>query len=257
MRTLNQWGFRADDPEGWAARRAHLPVLADLAATLAAEATPESQGLADLLAQYAVGLYADLFNTRTTLDLSREQGVVFGLRAVRENAERSLAPVFAWQALRLVWNEIVALGGAQRAHLVVDEAWYLLEQPGAARRLEHFARSFPKYNAALHLATHEADKLLALPEAALLAQLARVKILFGQESDRAVRALADLFGLSAGEAAELRRARQGEALLLIGHEWRVPLVVTIPPARLAHWATNPVQQQAVARASGRAARPVV
>jgi hypothetical protein len=256
-RTLHQWGFHAQDPAGWAARRAQFPVLADLAATLAAEPAPDSQALAQTLQQYATGLYADLFNTRTTLDLGREQCVVFGLRALRENAEHSLAPVFAWQALRLVWNEIVALGGAQRAHLIVDEAWYLLEQPGAARRLEHFVRSFPKYHAALHLATHEADKLLALPEAAQLAQLARVKVLFGQESDRAARALADLFGLSQAEATGLRSARQGEALLLIGHELRAPLKVTVPPARLARWATNPAQQLAVARASGRAARPVV
>jgi hypothetical protein len=59
------------------------------------------------------------------------------MRSLRENVERNLAPVFAWQVLRLVWNQIVANSGSgQPTHLIIDEAWYLLEQPGAAIRLE-------------------------------------------------------------------------------------------------------------------------
>jgi len=256
-RTLAKWEFTANDRRGWAARSERMPVLANLAETLAADPAAESQALARTLYQFAFGLYADLFNTRTTVDVSGAQCVVFGLRALRENAEKPLTPVFAWQVLRLVWNEIVALGGAQRAHLIIDEAWYVLEQAGAAKRLEHFVRSFPKYNAALHLATHEIEKWLADPAAAQLAQLARVKLLFGQETERATRMLAEVFGLDPAEAAGLHHARKGEGLLMVGHDLRVPLYVPVNPARLARWATNREQQQAVSRASGRAAQPVV
>ena len=125
--------------------------------TLTAAASPRARELAGVLQQYAFGLYADLFNCETNVQVADAQLVVFGMRSLRENVERNLAPVFAWQVLRLVWNQIVANSGSgQPTHLIIDEAWYLLEQPGAAQRLERMTRSFPKYSAALCLATHDA-----------------------------------------------------------------------------------------------------
>jgi hypothetical protein len=182
--------------------------------------------------------------------------VVFGMRSLRENVERTLAPVFAWQVLRLVWNEVVAGGAAQPVHLFIDEAWYLLEQPGVAHRLERMARSFRKYNAALHLATQDTHRLVNSPEARVIAEIARIKMLFGQESDSAVRRLGELFGLSAAEQADLLHVRKGEGLLLFGNDVRLPLYVAVNPLRLARLATNREQQQAVAIASGRRTEPI-
>ncbi len=254
--TMRKWGLDPEKPETWPAA-GQGPTLSALVDTLAASPGAQSQSLAHVLQQYAYGLYADLFSQRTSVDLRSAQCAVFGLRALRENVERSLAPVFAWQVLRLVWNEVVAGGAAQPTHLVVDEAWYLLEQPGAATRLERMARSFRKYNAALYLATQDVSSLIASPEARAIAEIARIKLLFGQESESAVRALGEVFGLSRAEQGDILRASKGEGLLLFGNQMRIPLYVAVNPERLARLATNREQQQAVARASGRRAQVVV
>ncbi len=254
--TMEKWGFRAGDPGSWGSARA-TPTLSALVDTLSARAIPQSQALAQLLHQYAYGLYADLFNQPTTVQAGASQLVVFGMRSLRENVERSLAPVFAWQVLRLVWNEIVAGGAAQPVHLFIDEAWYLLEQPGAAERLERMARSFRKYNAALHLATQDTQKLVASPEARVIAEVARIKMLFGQQADMAVRHLGELFGLSLAEQEDLLHVRKGEGLLLFDNDVRLPLYVLVNPRRLARLSTNREQQQAVALASGRRAVPIL
>ncbi|MCC7362058.1 MAG: hypothetical protein IT317_21415 [Anaerolineales bacterium] len=253
--TMEKWGFRADDRANGHSRRS-TPTLAALVDTLTAHANPRSQALAQVLLQYAYGLYANLFNQPTSVEVGQAPLVVFGMRSLRENVERTLAPVFAWQVLRLVWNEVVAGGAAQPVHLFIDEAWYLLEQPGAAHRLERMARSFRKYNAALHLATQDTHRLVNSPEARVIAEIARIKMLFGQESDSAVRRLGELFGLAAAEQADLLHVRKGEGLLLFGNDVRLPLYVAVNPLRLARLATNREQQQAVAIASGRRAEPI-
>ncbi len=254
--TMEKWGFHADERSSWETQRSRTPTLSHLVDTLAADRKPQSQDLAAVLKQYAYGLYAGLFNTRTTVDLSGSPFVVFGMRSLRENVERTLTPVFAWQVLRLVWNEVVSLGAAQNTHLIIDEAWYVLEQPGAATRLERMARSFRKYNAALHLATHDIQKLMASPEARVIAEIGRVKMLFGQESESAVRSLAEVFGVTPPEQADLLRLGKGEGLLLM-NDLRLPLYVPVNPLRLKRLATNREQQQAVARASGRKGQPVL
>jgi hypothetical protein len=255
--TMEKWGFHADDHTSWEARKGRTPTLSNLVDTLAADRRPQSQDLAAVLQQFAYGLYAGLFNTQTTIDISQSPFIVFGMRSLRENVERSLTPVFAWQVLRLAWNEVVSLGGAQNTHLIIDEAWYVLEQPGAATRLERMARSFRKYNAALHLATHDVRKLVASPEARVIAEIGRVKMLFGQESEGAVRSLAEVFGLTPAEQADLLRTGKGEGLLVMGSDLRLPVYVVVNPLRIKRLATNREQQLAVARASGRKAQPVL
>lgn len=254
--TMEKWGFNSADRSTWGDGR-RAPTLSALVDTLASNHQHRSHELAAVLQQYAYGLYADLFNKATTVNLSQAQFAIFGMRSLRENVEKSLAPVFAWQVLRQVWNEVVAGGAAQPIHLFIDEAWYLLEQPGAAQRLERMARSFRKYNAALHLATQDVNRLVASPEARVIAEIGRVKMLFGQESESAVRALGEVFGLSQPEQADLMRVGKGEGLLLIGHDMRLPLYVAVNPLRLGRLSTNREQQQATARASGRKAQPVL
>jgi hypothetical protein len=224
--------------------------------TLQASPDPMGRDLAGLLYQHACGLYADMFNCESNVEIDESQLVVFGLRSLRETSDRNLAPVFIWQILRLVWNQIVAASGSgQPVHLFIDEAWYLLEQSAAAGRLERMARSFPKYTAALHLATHEALKLSLTPEVAVIRDLARVKVLFKQESEAAARGLG-VFSLTDGEQASLLRLGQGEGWLLFDNS-HLPVYVPIDSRRLHRLQSNSAQMQAVARASGHKRAPVV
>ena len=69
--------------------------------------------------------------------------------------------------------------------------------------------------------------------------------------------MGDIFGLSQPEQADLLRVGKGEGLLLLGTDLRLPLYVAVNPLRLGRLSTNREQQQAVARASGRKAQPVL
>ncbi len=251
--TMTKWGFRRGEP--LTARR-RAPQLSELVKTLQASPDPLGRDLANLLYQHACGLYADMFNCESNVAIDESQLVVFGLRSLRETSDRNLAPVFIWQILRLVWNQIVsASGSGQPVHLFIDEAWYLLEQSAAAGRLERMARSFPKYTAALHLATHETLKLSLTPEVAVIRDLARVKVLFKQESEAAARGLG-VFSLTDGEQASLLRLGQGEGWLLFDNH-HLPVYVPVDPRRLHRLQSNSAQMQAVARASGHKRAPVV
>jgi len=252
--TMEKWGFKADDPSTW---NKQAPTLSALVDTLSMAGDPHSRDLAAALEQYAHGLYADLFNRPTNVDIGKAQFICFGMRSLRENVERSLAPVFAWLALRLVWNAVVDAGASQPTDLYGDESWYLLEQPSLATRLERMARSLPKYHAALHLATHDIEELVKSSHAKVIAKIGRIKVLFGHKSLEAVQATAQLFGLSEAEKNELLYLGKGEGLLLLDTDLHLPVVNIVNPLRLPILATNIEQQQAVARASGRRAQPVL
>lgn len=252
--TMEKWGFQADDPTTWTRP---APTLSALVDTLSMAGDPHSRDLAAVLEQYAHGLYADLFNRPTNVTIGNAQFVVFGMRSLRENVERSLAPVFAWLALRQVWNAVVDAGASQPTDLYADESWYLLEQPSLATRLERMARSFPKYYAALHLATHDIEELVKSSHAKVIAKIGRLKVLFGHKSQEAVQATAQLFGLTEAEKNELLYLGKGEGLLLFDTDLHLPIVNIVNPLRLPLLATNTEQQQAIARASGRRAQPVL
>ncbi len=254
--TLQKWGVAEGDPASW--HRDRMPVLSDLVATLKASPNPRAHELGEVLGQYAHGLYADLFNHRTNVDISSAPLVVFGLRSLRENVEDTLASVVTWLVLRLIWNEIVASGDSrQPTHVIVDEAKYVLSYPGAAHRLESMARSFPKYLAALYLATQDMDSLLRSPESSVIANITQIKLFLKQTNAEVARGLGRIFQLSEAEQHDLLHVGKGEGLLVFDNGLRVPIYAAVNPLRLDWLSSNSAQQQAIARASGRRSLPVV
>ncbi len=261
--TMARWGVTPEDRDTW--RRERMPLLGDLAKTLLEAPSPEARQLARAIREYAVGIYADLFNHRTSVDLSREPIVFFGLRSLREEdgkASRgegrgSLAGVVMWLLLRAVWNEIVANAGSrQKTHVFIDELKWVLSFKGAARRLETMCRSFPKYSAALYLATQDMKSLLASAESDVIANITQIKVFLKQENASVVRQLGEMFDLSDEEQQDLLRVRKGEGLLVLGDHERIPIFNAVNPAQLAVYQSNAEQQQAVAVALNRRLEPV-
>jgi hypothetical protein len=253
--TMTQWGILPDDPKTWDRPK---PTLSALVQVLSSDSAPEARSLASVLYQYSHGIYAGMFNCPTNVNLDTAQFAVFGMRSLRENVEKSLAPVFAWQVLQYAWNTAVSNApSGQPFHLIIDESWFILQQKGAAGRLEAMARSFRKYNASLIIATHEMGRLVNSTEAAAIANVGGIRVLFGQETEAAAQAIGAIFGLAQAEQNSLLRASKGEGLLFVGNRVRVPIYVAVNPHRLEYLSTNVAQQRAIARASGRRAEPVL
>jgi len=227
VETMARAGIYQDDPATWSRTP---PVLSDYHAVLETRPEPEAQDLAARLKPYAVGLLAPIFNARTTIE-SDNPLVVFGLLGIRED----LLPVRIWQVMNFVWAHV--LRELYPTYFVVDEAWHLLQQAGAAAEMAAMARRFRKKYAGLVLATQHAADLARNVDGQTIRDTAATAVLFGQETP-AVPLLQQLFGLHEGEVGDLLRLTPGQALLLT-HRERIPLQVPVMAERWALFTTTP------------------
>lgn len=273
---MTRYGFDPERPETF--ERA-APTLPDLMQELEADPDPRSRDLAAAIMPYARGVYSGIFANRTAvtgeriarsrlftermqLGPRRHPFVVYGMRSLGGASRDGLGRIVIWMVLNSIWNMIVAGSGAgQVVDVFIDEGKFVLEVPGAARRLQAMARRFPKYGASLWLALHLSNDDAGLFENAfkdegVVRDLARIRVLFRQESEAAARALR-VFGVSESEQQDLLRVGQGEGWLLFGNERHIPLYVAVDPALMPRIASNQAQMQAIARASGRRSGPVL
>ena len=273
---MTRYGFDPDRPETF---DRPAPTLPDLMQELEADPDPRSRDLAAALMPYARGVYSGIFANRTAvtgeavprsrlftermrLGPRRFPFVVYGMRSLGGASRDGLGRIVVWMVLSAIWNMIVAGSGAgQIVDVFIDEGKFVLEVPGAARRLQAMARRFPKYGASLWLALHLSSDDAGLLESAfkdegVVRDLARIRVLFRQESEAAARALR-VFGVSEAQQQDLLRVGQGEGWLLFGNERHIPLYVAVDPALLPRIASNQAQMQAIARASGRRSGPVL
>ena len=96
--------------------------------------------------------------------------------------------------------------------MVVDEAWWLAQQPAGARFLARLAKSARKHWCALTVVTQDAGDLLASELGQAVVANAATQVLLGQ-APQAIDQLTGAFGLTEGERQLLLAARVGEGLL--------------------------------------------
>jgi hypothetical protein len=245
---MKQAGILRDDPSTWQRR---APRLSDLRAVLERADEAAARELAQLLYIYTEGMYGDVFDRPSNVDVARSPFVVFGLRGVA----KEIAGLYLWLITNLVWTAVAAAAAVQPVHLFVDEGWHLLQYAGTAAELGAMARRFRKHCAAIHLATHFCQDLAHSADAEVLRDAVGIVTLFGQPP-RAAEDLGRLFNLEPHEVASLVQLAKGEALLLWGHDVHIPLYVPLPPDRADLYKTDPEQQRQAALARGERATVV-
>jgi type IV secretory pathway VirB4 component len=104
--------------------------------------------------------------------------------------------------------------GARRL-VVVDEAWLLMRDGEGAKFLFRMAKAARKRFAGLTVVTQDAADVLGTDLGRAVVANAATQILMRQAA-QSIGAVADAFGLTAGEARLLLAARRGEALLVAG-----------------------------------------
>jgi type IV secretory pathway VirB4 component len=244
---MRQAGILRDDPASW---DRPAPRLSDLRLVLERAEETAARELAQLLYIYTEGMYGDVFDRPSDVDIAQAPFIVFGLRDV----VREIAGLYLWLITNLVWTAVSAAAAAQPIHLFVDEGWHLLQYAGTAAELGAMARRFRKHYAAIHLATQFGQDLARSPDAEVVRDAVGIVALFGQHP-RAAEDLGLLFHLEPHEVAELVQLAKGEALLLWNQEVHIPLYVPLPPDRADLYKTDPEQQRRAALARG--ATPVV
>jgi hypothetical protein len=212
--TYNAAGITAD-PATW---DTPAPLLADLAAALAASGDEAARTLAARLVPWTTGSFSGLFDGPTT---TRPEGhlVVWSLRQLPDEVKT----IGTLLALDAIWRAIdrpgtarrPPLGGARRRLVVVDEAWTMLRQPSAATWLFKMAKAARKRDAGLAVITQDAADVLGSDLGQAVVANAATQILMRQ-APQAIDTVAEAFGLTDAERAVLLAARRGEALLVAG-----------------------------------------
>jgi type IV secretory pathway VirB4 component len=206
--------------------RSHVrpaPLLRDLSAALSSDGDPSATTLAQRLAPFVSGSHRGLFDGPTT---TRSDGhlVVFSLRDLPDE----LKAAGTLLTLDAIWRRVSDPGQRTRRLVIVDEAWLLMSQPSGAEFLFRMAKSARKHWAGLTVVTQDAADLLGSPLGQAVVANAATQILLRQ-APQTIDALADAFGLSAGERAYLLGATRGQGLLAAGVD-RVAFTALSSPA---------------------------
>ncbi len=230
-RVMAEAGVLREDRSTWRKTPDEMPILEDLYGALMVEEHAAGRDVAARLKEFAVGMYSDAFNSRTTID-PRSPLVVFDVSGVRSEAFKGLR---MRQIVTFIWSRM--LRGDVPTLVVVDEAWHWLRHPEAATELEGMARRFRKRYGGLQLATQHIYDLDRTGSAQVIRDTADIAVLFRQRGT-AVQAISRLFDLNELEARELRTLSTGDALLVTPDD-RIPLYVAVPPDLLQVFSTKP------------------
>ena len=183
------------------------PPPSDLAHAL--ERTPTRPGRCSPhgSARYVTGSYRGLFEQPTSTHPDGHLLVV-SLRDLPEE----LKPAGTLLALDTLWRTVTDPQHRRRRLVVIDEAWWLAQQPAGARFLYRLAKSARKHWCALTVVTQDAADLLASELGQAVVANAATQVLLGQ-APQAIDRLTSAFALTEGERQLLLAARVGEGLL--------------------------------------------
>jgi type IV secretory pathway VirB4 component len=200
-----------NDPATW---HRQAPLLREVAECLTGQGTQAADTLAARLTPWTSGSFKDLFDGPTTT-VPAGQMVAWSTRQLPDELR---APGMLL-ALDAIWRDVDAPAGwsatPPRRLVFVDEAWTLLRDFEGAKFLSRLAKSARKRRAGLAVVTQDVGDLLGSDLGQVVIANAATQILLRQ-APQSIDLVADVFGLTAGEARLLLGARRGEGLLLSG-----------------------------------------
>lgn len=206
------------------------PLLEDLYKVFQGMEEPEATGLADRLERYVKGSAMGLFDKPSNVDINNTF-TVFGVR----DLEESVRPVAMYVILDYIWTNIRK--SRKKRILVVDEAWFLMQNPDSAKFLFSLAKRARKYFLGLTTITQDVEDFIATDLGKAIVTNSSLQFLMKQ-STSSVDKLAEVFYLSSGEKNLLLSSNVGEGLFFAGSS-HVALQVIASPEEHRLITTNP------------------
>ena len=162
--------------------------------------------------------------------------VVFGLSSVKP----AMMARRIRQILQFTWQQMTQ---TDRAIEIVDEAWWLLQNPETAQDLAERARRFRKKNAALFVATQHVEDFAANSHAHAVLNMVATHLLFAQNST-SLDQIAAIFKLNASEKRSVGLLQPGQYFLKT-NKLRLMLFKPVPPSRYDLYTTVPEEVQRI------------
>lgn len=218
------------DPETQMTREP--PVMEDLYKVLLGADEPEAKGMAEKLERYIKGSLAGIFDSQSNVNLDSKM-TVFSTK----NLEDVLRPIAFYIILDFVWTKIRR--DLKKRLLIVEEAWYLMQNEDSARFIYGIAKRARKYYLGLTTISQDVDDFLSSEYGKAIVTNSSIQVLLKQHP-AAIDKVAETFYLSEGEKRLLLGAGLGEGLFFAGSS-HVAIKVVASEAEHNLITTNPAE----------------
>ena len=169
------------------------------------------EGGADLslrLKKYTQGTFAGLFNSPTNVD-TKNQLVVFSVR----DLEDELRPMAIYMIVNYIWN--VVRSELKRRILIIDEAWWLMQNEDSAKFIYALVKRCRKYYLGVTNITQDVNDFLLSPYGQAIVNNSALQLLMRQ-SPAAIDLVQKTFLLTEGEKYLLLECGVGEGIFFAG-----------------------------------------
>lgn len=169
------------------------------------------EGGADLalrLKKFTEGTFSGLFNSLTNVDMNN-QLVVFSVR----DLEDELRPISIYTIVNYIWN--VVRSELKKRILVIDEAWWLMQQEDSAKFIFALVKRCRKYYLGVTTITQDVNDFLASPYGQAIVTNSALQLLLKQ-SKAAIDNIQKVFMLTQGEKYLLLECGVGEGIFFAG-----------------------------------------
>jgi len=184
------------------------------------------------LTKYIDGTFAGLLNQPTNVEMTN-QLVVFSVR----DLEDELRPVAIYSIINYIWN--VTRSIRKKRILVVDEAWWLMQQEDSAKFIFALVKRARKYFMGVTTITQDVNDFLRSPYGQAIVTNSAMQILLKQ-SPSAVDNVQKTFQLTDGEKYLLLESGVGEGIFFAGSKHAaIKVVASYTEDRIV--TTNPAQ----------------
>ncbi len=184
------------------------PVMADFEEVLSG-----MQGAGDLtlrLKKYTEGTFAGLFNSPTNVDV-KNQLVIFSVR----DLEDELRPIAIYSIVNYIWN--VVRSQLKKRILVIDEAWWLMQNEDSAKFIFALVKRCRKYYLGVTTITQDVNDFLTSPYGQAIVTNSSMQLLLKQ-SPAGIDRIVKTFLLTEGEKYLLLECGLGEGIFFAGQK---------------------------------------
>lgn len=184
------------------------PLLEDLYKVLRAMAEDEAHLLAQKLEKYLKGSAAGIFDRKSNVEITN----TFTVFSIRDLVDE-LRPIAMYMMLDYIWTRIKK--DRRKRLLIIDEAWWMMQYPDAARFVHSIAKRARKYALGLTTITQDVEDFLDSDYGKAVVTNSSIQILLKQ-SPAAVDRIQKVFYLTEGEKSYLLSSGIGEGLFFAG-----------------------------------------
>lgn len=169
------------------------------------------EGGADLalrLKKYTQGTFSGLFNSPTNVDM-KNQLVIFSVR----DLEDELRPMAIYTIVNYIWN--VVRSELKRRILIIDEAWWLMQNEDSAKFIYALVKRCRKYYLGVTNITQDVNDFLLSPYGQAIVNNSAMQLLMRQ-SPASIELVQKTFLLTEGEKYLLLECGVGEGIFFAG-----------------------------------------